>query len=99
MGEFNKTEVLDLSTRKRGFKDIKMPDGKFDDGREDKSDFLARMFMMGKIQIDEKNKTMFSTSTSANEETLNTDIVPREIKNEQYLPNPIQFSSIAEDCL
>ena len=38
------------------FEYIKMPDGKFDDGREDKSDFLARMFMMGKIQIDEKNK-------------------------------------------
>ena len=30
--------------------------GSFDDGREDKSDFLARMFMMGRIEIDEKNK-------------------------------------------
>ena len=42
---------------------------------------------------------MFSTSTSENEEALNTDIIPEEIKNEQYLPNPIQFSSIAEDFL
>ena len=33
-----------------------MPEGTFDDGREDKSDFLARMFMMGRIEIDEKNK-------------------------------------------
>ena len=28
----------------------------YDDGQEDKSDFLARMFMMGKIEIDEENK-------------------------------------------
>ena len=30
--------------------------GDFEDGEETKSDFLARMFLMGRIEIDEKNK-------------------------------------------
>ena len=33
-----------------------MPVENFDDGQEDKSDFLARMFMMGRIEIDQENK-------------------------------------------
>ena len=41
---------------------------------------------------------MFSTSTSANEEAANTVRISKENENEQYLPNPIAFSSIAEDC-
>ena len=28
----------------------------WEDGEETKSDFLARMFLMGRIEIDEKNK-------------------------------------------
>jgi hypothetical protein len=33
-----------------------MPGKSSDDGQEDKSDFLARMFMDGRIEIDEENK-------------------------------------------
>ena len=30
--------------------------GEYEDGEETKSDFLARMLLMGRIEIDEKNK-------------------------------------------
>merc|ERR1712200_151636 len=39
----------------------------WEDGEETKSDFLARMFLMGRIEIDEKNKTLLSTTTCKEE--------------------------------
>merc|ERR1739842_115138 len=55
----------------------------WEDGEETKSDFLARMFLMGRIEIDEKNKTLSSTTTCKEEtgQTREMVMASREAAN------------------
>merc|ERR1711892_1638826 len=63
----------------------KMMGEPYEDGEETKSDFLARMFLMGRIELDETNKTLRSTTT-CKEETGQTK------------PNPIFPCDQADGC-
>eukprot|EP00092_Neocalanus_flemingeri_P019318 GFUD01020924.1.p1 GENE.GFUD01020924.1~~GFUD01020924.1.p1 ORF type:complete len:187 (+),score=67.70 GFUD01020924.1:134-694(+) len=70
-----------------------MMGGAYEDGEETKSDFLARMIMMGRVEIDEKNMTLLSTTTCKEEtgETKPMKMLPVEdnIKKGEAIKNPI----------
>jgi len=72
----------------------------YEDGEETKSDFLARMFLMGRIELDETNKTLRSTTT-CKEETGQTKpmVLASQDNIEQVLAaNPIFPCDQAEGC-
>jgi len=58
---------------------------------------LARMFLMGRIEIDEKNKTMLSTTT-CKEETGETKEMMLASRKKTEVANPILTCDKAECC-
>jgi len=67
--------------------------GEYEDGEETKSDFLARMLMMGRIEIDQDNKTLKS-NTTCHEEQISAGLSPVTLKpNNQTEENPMKYCS------
>merc|ERR1712179_674327 len=69
---------------------VKMPGGAYEDGEETKSDFLARMLMMGRIEIDQDNKTLKSNTTCHEEQAPEV-----AVKKAATIKNPMKHCDIA----
>merc|ERR1711909_161651 len=69
---------------------VKMLGGAYEDGEETKSDFLARMLMMGRIEIDQDNKTLKSNTTCHEEQAPEV-----AVKKAATIKNPMKHCDIA----
>merc|ERR1711990_415551 len=70
----------------------KMLGGEYEDGEETKSDFLARMLLMDRIEIDPENKTMKSKTTCQDEDQMS------QVREAKLEPTNPMLTCEKEDC-